>query len=113
MRLGKLRQLGLGTDLLCFSACRLPPCCVAACLSVIATSCGLFQPTPPPKAKPVLYEWRDDNGPGEMGVEIDLAKQIAIYRRSGRLVGWSFVSTASFLTGDCADFPILPSSPPH
>lgn len=62
-------------------------------LALLATSCGIFQPAPPPKAKLVLYEWRDDGGPGELNVEIDLAKQIALYKRSNRLIGWSFVSS--------------------
>ncbi len=89
-----------------------PACCVAVGLSVLATSCGLFQPAPPPKAKPVLYEWRDDKGPGEVAVEIDLAKQIATYRRGGRLIGWSFVSTGreghATATGDYTILDKLP-----
>ncbi len=57
------------------------------------SSCGLFTPKPPPKAQALLYEWRDDGGPGEISVKIDLAEQIATYERGGRPVGWSFVST--------------------
>ena len=41
----------------------------------------------------MLYEWRDDGGPGELTIHIDLTKQIATYRRDGRAIGWSFVST--------------------
>ena len=41
----------------------------------------------------MLYEWNDDDGPGEVTVEIDLAEQIATYQRGGRAIGWSFVST--------------------
>ena len=62
-------------------------------LAMLATSCGIFQPQPPRKAKPVLYEWRDDGGPGELNVEINLSEQIAIYKRGDRLIGWSFVSS--------------------
>ncbi len=40
-----------------------------------------------------MYEWDDDGGPGEVSVEIDLAKQVASYKRGGRDIGWSYVST--------------------
>ncbi|HEX7262527.1 MAG TPA: L,D-transpeptidase family protein [Luteolibacter sp.] len=63
------------------------------CLCVFATSCGIFSERVPPKARPLLYEWRDDGGPGEVTVDIDLSEQIALYKRGGRLIGWSFVST--------------------
>jgi lipoprotein-anchoring transpeptidase ErfK/SrfK len=66
---------------------------LAVCLTSLTTSCGIFHSTPPLKAKPVLYEWSDDRGPGEVTVEIDLSEQIALYKRGGRLIGWSFVST--------------------
>lgn len=66
---------------------------VPVSLALLTTSCGIFQPVPPPKAKMVLYEWRDDGGPGELRVEIDLAEQIALYKRANRLIGWSFVSS--------------------
>ena len=56
-------------------------------------SCGLLEPKPPAKAKPVLFEWQDDRGPGELSVHIDLTKQIATYRRGNREIGWSFVSS--------------------
>jgi lipoprotein-anchoring transpeptidase ErfK/SrfK len=62
-------------------------------LAPLATSCGLLHPAPTPRAKPVLYDWHDDGGPGEVSVKIDLSKQIAVYHRSGREIGWSFVST--------------------
>ncbi len=66
-----------------------------ACLSLVflTTSCGIFPPKPPAKAKPLLYEWQDDGGPGEVSVKIDLAEQIATYERGGRAIGWSFVSS--------------------
>ena len=62
-------------------------------LTLFTTSCGIFQPTPPRKAKPVLYEWRDDGGPGEVNVTINLSEQIALYKRGDRVIGWSFVSS--------------------
>jgi lipoprotein-anchoring transpeptidase ErfK/SrfK len=61
--------------------------------ALLGSSCGLVTPKPPGKAKPVLYEWSDDGGPGEVTVEIDLTEQIATYRRGDREIGWSFVST--------------------
>lgn len=60
---------------------------------ISSTSCGLLTPAPTPRAKPVLFEWHDDGGVGEVSVKIDLSKQIAVYRRGGRGIGWSFVST--------------------
>jgi lipoprotein-anchoring transpeptidase ErfK/SrfK len=63
------------------------------CLSAALSSCGLFQQGPPPKATHVMYEWDDDGGPGEVAVEIDLSSQTATYKRGGRPIGWSFVST--------------------
>lgn len=64
-----------------------------ALLIASCSSCGLFPPGPPPKAKQVMYDWRDDHGPGEVSVEIDLASQVATYHRGGRLIGWSYVSS--------------------
>lgn len=65
----------------------------ATCMVVSTTSCGLFTPREPAKARQVMYEWYDDGGPGEVSVEIDLTKQMAAYRRGGRDIGWSYVST--------------------
>ena len=62
-------------------------------VALLGSSCGLLPPKPPGKAKPVLYEWSDDGGPGEVTVDIDLTEQIATYRRGDREIGWSFVST--------------------
>ena len=62
-------------------------------MAVFLQSCAWFQPAPPAKVKPVLYEWRDDGGPGEVTIHIDLSNQLATYRRDGRVIGWSFVST--------------------
>jgi lipoprotein-anchoring transpeptidase ErfK/SrfK len=64
-----------------------------ACLPAFLNSCALFRREPPPKAKMVLYEWQDDGGPGELSVEINLAKQLSTYHRGGRTIGWAFVST--------------------
>jgi lipoprotein-anchoring transpeptidase ErfK/SrfK len=62
-------------------------------LIFLTGSCGLLEPKPPAKAKPVLFEWQDDRGPGELSVHIDLTKQIATYHRGNREIGWSFVSS--------------------
>lgn len=62
-------------------------------VALLCSSCGLLTPQPPGKAKPVLYEWSDDGGPGEVTVDIDLDEQVATYRRGDREIGWSFVST--------------------
>lgn len=78
---------------------RIPPSLITlswlACVSLafLTTSCGIFSPRPPAKARPLLYEWQDDGGPGEVSVKIDLAEQIATYERGGRAIGWSFVSS--------------------
>ena len=63
------------------------------CLTALATSCGIFPGATPRKAKPVMYEWRDHGGPGEVSVVIDLTEQLATYKRGQRVIGWSFVST--------------------
>ena len=64
-----------------------------ASLVLLTASCGIFTPKPPAKAKPLLYEWQDDGGPGEVSVKIDLSHQIATYERGGRPIGWSFISS--------------------
>ena len=66
-----------------------------ASLTLFACSCSISGSTPPvtARAKPKLYEWHDDGGPGKVSVQIDLAEQIATYRRGGRPIGWSYVST--------------------
>ncbi|WP_052572673.1 L,D-transpeptidase [Haloferula sp. BvORR071] len=65
----------------------------AALLAIALPSCAYFKPQPPPKATTVLSDWHDDGGPGEVSVEIDLGRQLAIYKRGDRPIGWSFVST--------------------
>jgi L,D-transpeptidase catalytic domain len=95
MGLGKLRRFALGSRgstlpvmRTCFSTWF-----SAVCLTVFATSCGIFPGRAPHKAKAVLYQWNDDGGPGEVSVDIDLSEQIATYKRGERVIGWSFVST--------------------
>ncbi len=56
-------------------------------------SCGLSPVRESPKAKPVMYEWADDGGPGELAVTLDLSRQIATYERGGRPIGWSYICT--------------------
>jgi len=60
---------------------------------MFVSSCGLFPPGEPRKAKTVTYQWHDDGGPDAVNIEIDLSKEIATYRRADRVIGWSFVST--------------------
>jgi lipoprotein-anchoring transpeptidase ErfK/SrfK len=45
------------------------------------------------KAEHVLYQWYDDDGPGEVKIRIDLTEQRAFYTRGGRDIGWSYVAT--------------------
>ncbi len=67
--------------------------CLAPALAAAAALFSSCAPTPPKKADRVLSDWHDDHGPGEVSVEIDLGKQLARYKRGGRPIGWSFVST--------------------
>ena len=68
-------------------------------LSVPAAAMVLIscQPKPDvtnaPKPKPVLYEWNDTGGPGQLVVKISLSEQIARFERDGKVVGWSYVAT--------------------
>lgn len=62
-------------------------------LTLTGTSCGIFTAREPARAKPVLYQWADDGGPGEISVSIDLSKQTATFHRGDRQIGWSYVST--------------------
>ncbi len=64
---------------------------LACAFNVLAvSSCTV---APPPKAETVFYEWKDDGGPGEVAVRINLSEQIATFTRGGRLIGWSYVAT--------------------
>lgn len=40
-----------------------------------------------------LYEWHDDGGDGAVSVRINLSSQMASFRRGGREIGWSYVTT--------------------
>lgn len=64
-------------------------------LAAFAASCAPPAPPPPPpaRAQRVMYEWHDDGGPGEVAIEIRLAKQRAVFTRGGRPIGWTFVAT--------------------
>lgn len=65
-----------------------------AMLAVLgAASCRLAPPQPPPRADQVLYNWRDDGGPGEISIRIDLRTQIATISRGRREIGWCYVAT--------------------
>lgn len=70
------------------------PFSLLACLLAGAlTSCTPFQPSQPLKAQRTMYEWHDDQGPGDVKVRINLTSQRAFYTRGGRPIGWSFVAT--------------------
>lgn len=62
-------------------------------IAVILPSCGWIKPRPPARAVPVLFDWQDDHGPGEIAVRINLRSQMATFQRGGRYIGWSYVST--------------------
>lgn len=47
----------------------------------------------PAVAEEILYEWHDDQGPGEVEVSIDLTEQRAFFTRGNRPIGWSYVAT--------------------
>jgi lipoprotein-anchoring transpeptidase ErfK/SrfK len=66
---------------------------ITALLAVFSSSCGLFKPKEPARAKPVLFDWQDDHGPGEIAVRINLRTQLATFQRGKRYIGWSYVST--------------------
>lgn len=50
-------------------------------------------PPPPPKANLAMYDWFDDQGPGEVALKIRLRDQMADVTRGGRPIGWSYVAT--------------------
>ena len=62
-------------------------------LPLLVSSCGMFEPEPPQKAQIVMYEWEDTGGDAPLSIEINLKQQKASYRRGGREIGWSYVST--------------------
>jgi lipoprotein-anchoring transpeptidase ErfK/SrfK len=45
------------------------------------------------RAEPVLYEWHDDFGPGDVAIRLDLSEQRAYFRRGERPIGWAVVAT--------------------
>lgn len=66
---------------------------IAILPAMLWTSCASKKPSKPVKAQRVLYEWRDDGGPGDVKIRINLSSQRAFYTRGGRPIGWSFVAT--------------------
>ncbi len=67
----------------------------ALCLACLAclSSCAAPPQVIEKPGEPVLYEWNDDGGPGEVAIRINLTAQRAFYTRGGRPIGWSFVAT--------------------
>ena len=72
---------------------------LAAGLCLALVSCAATAPRiidkrrPPKKAEYVMYEWYDDQGPGQVKIRINLSEQRANYTRGGRDIGWSYVAT--------------------
>lgn len=67
-------------------------------LLVVATSVLTFSscattPPVPKKADRIMYQWHDDQGPGEVKISINLGEQIATFYRGDREIGWSYVAT--------------------
>lgn len=63
-----------------------------ALLSTIP-ACAVREAPHPPRAQRALGDWYDDGGPGDVTVEIRLARQRATFFRGGREIGWSYVTT--------------------
>lgn len=63
------------------------PLCLASCVSTATRS------KTSATVEPLLYEWNDDYGPGEVTIHVNLAAQRAVYHRGGRPIGWSWVAT--------------------
>lgn len=68
-------------------------CLVGLFCTAFMTSCSLVPTSGNNPPQPVLFQWSDESSLGELHIEIDLAKQIATYKRGERSIGWSFVST--------------------
>lgn len=63
-------------------------------LTTTPVSSGSSQ-APEPIPEPILYQWYDDNGPGQVAVRIKLSTQKASFTRGGRDIGWSYVATGT------------------
>lgn len=70
---------------------------IATLLGLVAfaclPSCASSSRTTTREARPVLYNWNDDGGPGEVAIRINLDAQRAFYTRGDRPIGWSYVAT--------------------
>jgi lipoprotein-anchoring transpeptidase ErfK/SrfK len=65
---------------------------VMALVVISLNSC--FGPPPEPvKAERIMYQWYDDDGLGEISVQIELKDQIVRVKRGGREIGWAYVAT--------------------
>ncbi len=67
--------------------------CLALVSCASAPSRIIDKRRPPHKAEYVMYEWYDDQGPGQVKIRINLSEQRANYTRGGRDIGWSYVAT--------------------
>lgn len=72
---------------------------LAALLAAALFSLGACSPLEPPAIDPpliarvALYDWRDDGGPGNVSIRINLGSQHAYFSRGGRPIGWCYVAT--------------------
>lgn len=63
-------------------------------ICLLANSCSPNpQTTTITRAQPILYQWHDHGGPGEVRIRIDLTDQRAYFTRAGEPIGWSYVAT--------------------
>jgi hypothetical protein len=69
-----------------FAVALLGALAIAGCAPVRPVSASTASP------RPILYEWFDDGGPGDLHIRINLSNQKAYYTRNGRPVGWSYVA---------------------
>lgn len=68
---------------------------LAACGPTFSSGSRTFLEERPPEAESTLYEWNDDQGPGEVKVRINLGAQRAFFTRGGRPIGWAYVATGT------------------
>jgi hypothetical protein len=67
--------------------------CLASCAPLVPYDSDDRNKKTALEAERILYEWKDDYGPGEVSMVINLQKQRASYHRGERWIGWSYVAT--------------------